>query len=107
MRRISWGVTRFVLTMASSVAPSRGSDRLWRPRKTRTYVRSAAPLPGVALDLASAIALSLPRPCRPPGADRGLGGVAAPSARPVVRVKPRAVYRDMRSDAGVAGRRVR
>ena len=69
--------------------------------------RRARPLTGVAVDLASAIAIIIPRPLVHAVADRGMGRMAAPIALPFVGIELRAASRHVLRDQGTARARVR
>jgi hypothetical protein len=62
---------------------------------------------GVAVHLASAIAIIIPRPFAYTMADRGMGRMAATIALPLVGIEPRAARWDIGGDQVVAGPRVR
>ncbi len=69
--------------------------------------RCASSFTGVAVDLASAIPISIPRPFMHTVVDSGMGRMAATIALPCIGIEPRAASRNVFGDEVVAGPRVR
>jgi hypothetical protein len=63
----------------------------------------ASPLAGVAMDLAAAIPVIIPRPLVPAMANSGMGAIAAPIALPFIGIQLRADGWDIVRDQGSAG----
>ena len=65
--------------------------------------RGTRPLTAIAVDLAAAIAIIIPRPFVPPMPDRGMRGMAPPVALPLVGIELGAVRGNVLRDQGRAG----